>query len=118
MTQVPYKPAGRARNIPFEQENFKSALSPDGKLRVTLTPSELKVWNVESGIQIGPSLTCFDDFFRVMFQDNGRGIICETEKDYDIIFEWLPLQELIDKTREQVKNRKFTETEIKKYYLD
>ena len=116
--QVPYRSAGRARNIPFEQENFKSALSPDGKLRVTLSPSELNVWDVGSGIQMGPCLTCFDDFFRVMFLDNGRGIVAETENDYDIIYDWLPLQELIDKTREQVKNRKFTEAEIKKYYLD
>lgn len=53
-----------------------------------------------------------------MFLKDGRGIICETDNDYDVIFDWLPLQELIDKTRKQVENRKFSEEEKKKYYLD
>ena len=85
---------------------------------ITGSEKELKVWDINSNVQLGQDITFFDDFYQVMFTENGRGIICETEKDYDIIFEWLPLQELIDKTRKQVKNRKFTETEIKKYYLD
>lgn len=53
-----------------------------------------------------------------MFLKDGRGIVAETEKDYDVLFDWLPLQELIDKTREQVKDRQFTEEEKKRYYLD
>lgn len=53
-----------------------------------------------------------------LYQNDGKGIVCETKNDYDIIFEWLPLQELIDKTREQVKNRQLTPEERKKYYLE
>lgn len=116
--KVLYRTVGRARDIPFESDNRKFALSPDGKLKVIVAPSELKVKDVNSGIQIGPSLTSFDDFERAMFLKDGNGIIAETEHDYDIIFDWLPLQELIDKTREQVKNREFTLEERKKYYLD
>lgn len=92
--------------------------SRDGNYLITGSAKELKVWDVNSNVQLGPDITFFDDFFQVMFLENGSGIICETENDYDIIFEWLPLQELIDNTREQVKNRKFTDTERKKYYLD
>lgn len=116
--EVPYRLVGRARNIPFEPENFKSALSPDGKLRVELSRTELKVWDVNSNMRIGPNLTFFDRFYHAMFLKDGRGIVCETENDYDLIFDWLPLQELIDKTQEQVKNRQFTEDEKKKYYLE
>ena len=116
--KMPYRAAGRSRNIPFEAENFMSALSPDSKLRVELSPNELKVWDVNNDLQIGPDLTCFENFYQAMFLKDGRGIICETENDYDLIFDWLPLQELIDKTREQVSNRHFTPEERMKYYLD
>lgn len=116
--KVYYRAAGRARNIPFETDNNESALSPNGSLRLTISPEEIKVWDVNTNQQIGPTLTCFENFYQAMFLKDGTGIVCETENDYDIIFDWLPLQELIGKTREQVKNRKFTETEIKKYYLD
>lgn len=116
--KVSYRIIGRARYIPFEPDNDKSAISPDGSLRVNISPTELKVWNIENDIQIGSVLTCFDNFSYAMFLKDGRGIICETENDYDVIFDWLPLQELIDKTRKQVKNRKFSEEEKKKYYLD
>lgn len=116
--KAPYKTVGRARYIPFEPDNNKSALSPDGRLRIELSPTELKIWNISNNRQLGPKLTCFDNFHQVMFLKSGRGIIAETENDYDIIFDWLPLQELIDKTQEQVKDRKFTEEEKKRYYLD
>ena len=116
--KVSCRVTGRARNIPFEPDNNKIAISPDGSLRVNLSPTELKVWNIENDIQIGPTLTCFDNFEQVMFLKDGRGIICETKNDYDVIFDWIPLQELIDKTRKQVKNRKFSKEEKKKYYLD
>lgn len=116
--KVQYRIVGRARYIPFEPGNSKSAISPDGKLRLTISPEEITVWDINSNLQIGPTLTCFENFFKAMFLKDGKGIVAETENDYDIIYDWLPLQELIDKTREQVKNRKFTESEIKKYYLD
>ena len=112
---------GEQIGCPLEGHSIRPHLadfSQDGKLLITGSEKELKVWDINSNVQLGQDITFFDDFYQVMFTENGRGIICETEKDYDIIFEWLPLQELIDKTRKQVKNRKFTETEIKKYYLD
>ena len=82
-----------------------------------VSPQELQVWDVISNMQIGPNLTCFDNFHLAMFQNDNRGIISETENDYDVLFEWPPLQKLIDKTSELVRNRLFTEDEKKKYYL-
>lgn len=53
-----------------------------------------------------------------MFIKDGRGIVSETERfDYDVVFEWEPLQELIDRTRVQVRNRQFTDDEKRRYYL-
>jgi len=116
--KTPYRTVGRARDIPFEPDNYMSALSPDGRLRIDLSPTELKVWDINNDRQIGPDLTCFDNFHQVMFLESGRGIIAETENDYDVLFDWLPLQELIDKTREQVKEREFSPEERRKYYLE
>lgn len=134
--RVPYRIMGRAMNIPFESKRVTSwrqtgvkveghtvsphqaDVSPDGRLLVTASTKELKVWDVRSHLQLGPDLTCFDDFYDVLFTDDGRGIVTETRDDHDVLFDWKPLQELIDETREQVKNRQFTDAEIKRYYLE
>lgn len=95
-----------------------AAFSPDGRFLVTGSVKELKVWDTYNHIQMGPDLTFYDDFFRVMFTDDGRGIITETNMDYDVLFDWIPLQELIDRAQGQVSNRQFTKEEKMKYYLD
>lgn len=134
--QVPYKMVGRARNIPFERKVVKPlenigfglvghsarvrtlAFSPDEKLLVSASAKELKVWDVGSGLQLGMDLKCFDDYHDVMFLENGRGIVAETEKDYDVLFDWVPLQELIEQVRQQVGDRQLTPEERRRYYLD
>lgn len=116
--QAPYTIIGRARALPFDYEDDKPVLSPDGRFSVTTSANVLRVWDVKSKIQMGPDYTFFDDFFRVMFIKDGRGIVSETERfDYDVVFEWEPLQELIDRTRVQVRNRQFTDDEKRRYYL-
>lgn len=115
---APYRIIGRARSLPFNSVDYNTALSPDGKLVAKTSANILRIMDVNSNLQIGPDFTFFEDFDRVTFTENGRGIICESERDYDVLFEWVPLQELIDKTREQLKNRQFTEDEKKRYYLE
>lgn len=134
--KVPYRIVGRARAIPFNTKTVKkweetdllinghsanphtAAISPDGKLLATASAKEIKVWDVDSNMQMGMDFTFFDDFLEIMFLESGRGIIAETEKDYDVLFDWAPLQELINNTQEQVRDRQFTDDEKKKYYLD
>jgi WD40 repeat protein len=115
---APYRIIGRARSLPFNSVDHNTALSPDGKLVAKTSANILRIMDANTNLQIGPDFTFFEDFDRVTFSENGRGIICESERDYDVLFEWEPLQELINKTREQVKNRQFTETEKKLYYLE
>ncbi len=134
--KAPYRIVGRARAIPFDTKTVKTweetgliinghsvpphtaAISPDKKLLATVSAKEIKVWDVDSNIQMGMDFTFFDDFWEVMFLESGRGIIAETEEDYDVLFDWIPLQELINNTQEQMKDRQFTDDEKKRYYLD
>lgn len=116
--QAPYRIVGRAMSIPFDLEDNKSVLSPDKKLIATKNNNVLKVLDANNKLQIGPSFTLPYDIYEFMFLKSGRGIITETERDYDILIDWLPLQELINETREQVKTRHFTEDEKKRYYIE
>lgn len=97
---------------------ISAAFSPDGKLIITASFKEIKVWDVETSMQLGMDLTCFEDFNNVMFSKDGRIIIAETENDYDVAYDWLPVRELIDKAKQQVNSRQFTDAEKKKYYID
>lgn len=96
----------------------KHAFNPEGNLLVTVADNEMKVWDILHNVQIGPDILIFEEFFDVMFTADGKGIIAETKSDYDIMFEWKPLQELIDHVRRQIGERQFTEEEKKRYYLD
>jgi hypothetical protein len=116
--QVPYKIIGRARYIPFEEPHTQSALSPDGKLLLKIMDNTITVFDAKTNIQLGSSLTFFDDFDFAMFTKDGRFIIAETKRDYDVSYEWTPLQELIDRTTALVANHPFSLEERKKYYLD
>jgi hypothetical protein len=85
---------------------------------VTASKLELKVWDTKSNTQIGSDMTFFDHFFRVMFTNDGKGIIAETKDDYDVWFDWMPIQELIDKTQSEIGSRQFSDSEKKRFYLD
>ena len=83
-----------------------------------LRDNTLTVFDAQTNIQLGTPLTFFDDFDYAMFTKDGRSIIAETKHDYDVMYEWIPLQELIDRTRTLIANRPFTPEEKKRYYLD
>lgn len=106
----------------FPVDSKSAVISPDGRMLATMVPTVpravIRVWDINRNIQLGPDLTCFEDFSDFMFLPDGRGIIAETEKDYDVIFDWEPLQELIDRTRTLVSYRQFTKEEKKKFYLE
>lgn len=95
-----------------------AAFSLDGKQLVTASKQELKVWDVGSCIQLGMDICLFDKICMVKFTDDGRGIITETERDYDILIDWEPLGELLDRVQKSLNNRQLTELEKKEYYLE
>lgn len=94
------------------------SFSPDGRLLVTASAKELKVWSVDYNMQLGADIIPFDDIYRMKFMEDGKGIVIETERDYDVLYEWPSLCELLSLTCENVAAREFTEEEKKKYYLE
>ena len=94
------------------------SFSHDGSQLMTASKKEIKVWSVEHHLQIGQDITFFEDIYFAQFTENGEGIMVETENDYDIIYDWKPLDKLIAQTREELEGREFTEEEKKKYYLE
>lgn len=98
------------------QHEVKSAMfSPNGKLVVSSDDYfTVCIWDVESGA-IFQKLELSDK--AVSFSPDGRHLVSGNSEDV-IIWEFEPLQELMDRIRERFKNRPLTSAEKKKYYLD
>lgn len=98
------------------QHEVKSAMfSPNGKLVVSSDDYfTVCIWDVESGV-IFQKLELSDK--AVSFSPDGRHLVSGNSEDV-IIWEFEPLQELMDRIRERFKNRPLTSAEKKKYYLD
>lgn len=90
--------------------------SPDGQYILTgISQDTIIIWNGQTGAQVY-SLDV-DYFENAYFSDDGKQIVAVTE-NYTRRWDFLPLQYLIDKTRERYKNREMTLEERKKYFMD
>lgn len=93
-----------------------AAFSPDGKLIVAADNHfTVYILDVESGA-IFQKLEWMSSC-PVSFNPDGKQIVSSNCDDV-IIWEFEPLQELMDRVRERFKNRPLTPAEKKKYYLD
>ena len=91
------------------------AFSPDGKLVVSVDGYyHVYIWDAESGAVFQKSELSWN---AVSFSPDAKLLVSCYDKDV-IIWEFEPLQELIDRTRERFENRPLTQDEKKKYYLD
>lgn len=102
--------------------NHSISFSPDGKYIVSSGSEEnAKVWNLEYGeivqiIETGSKQALFCNCGKhivsivVRASPNGKALVK--------LWDFPPLQQLIDETRERFKNRQLTPEECKKYYLD
>ena len=91
------------------------AFSPDGKLVVSVDGYyHVYIWDAESGAVFQKSELSWN---AVAFSPDAKLLVSCYDKDV-IIWEFEPLQELIDRTRERFENRPLTQDEKKKYYLD
>ena len=92
-----------------------AAFSPDGKLVVTADADfSVRIFDVESGAVFQKSGLSWN---AVSFSPNAKQLVSGDDNNV-VIWEFEPLQELMDRTRERVENRPLTQVEKKKYYLD
>ena len=87
----------------------------DGKLVVTADADfSVRIFDVESGAVFQKSGLSWN---AVSFSPNAKQLVSGDDNNV-VIWEFEPLQELMDRTRERVENRPLTQDEKKKYYLD
>ena len=95
------------------------AFSNDDKYLVsTSMDNTIRVWDVATGEcvnKIELNNGSYESY--VAFAPNGREIMY-LNKDFIFFYDFPPLQDLIDQTRERFKNRPLTEEERKMYYLE
>ena len=95
------------------------AFSPDNNLVVTTSLDHtIKVWDIKSGQSLlSMDLNPFNNIIRAVLNEDGRHIVSSSNNKI-MIWEFLPLQDLIDQTRERFKDRPLTPEERRKYYLE
>ena len=94
------------------------SFSPDGKYLVAASYDNMvRVWETETWeiVQTIDGHTAPAEF--AAFTPDGRHIITAAQDTTIRKWDFLPLQELIDETRERFKNVPLTEEEKKRYYL-
>lgn len=93
------------------------AFSPDGKSMVSDDEDGvLSLWDTSTGICIDKIMVGQDVLTSVAFTPDGRKIF---GGGYELfVWNFVPLQELIDSTRERFGNRSLTAEERRKYYLE
>ena len=99
----------------YSNDVRSAAFSPDGKLVVTADADfSVRIFDVESGAVFQKSGLSWN---AVSFSPNAKQLVSGDDNNV-VIWEFEPLQELMDRTRERVENRPLTQDEKKKYYLD
>ena len=93
--------------------------SPDGSRVVSVSDDgTIRIWDVSTGVSVLKTLAGHTNWVNsASFSPDGSRVVFAAEKAIQI-FDFPPLQELIDQTREQFKNRKLTPEERRKYYLE
>ena len=92
-----------------------AAYSTDGKMIASTRFGSILIWDVENGIILH---TLNDPASSVGFSKDGRCIVSSDDGGTIRIWDYPPLQDLIDQTRERFKDRPLTAEERKMYYLE
>ena len=90
--------------------------SPDGRYMLTgISDETITIWDIQTGTPVySIDAGYFDNAY---FEGDGEQVVAVTRYNTRI-WAFPPLQDIIDQTREQLKNRALTSEERKKYYLE
>lgn len=91
------------------------SFSPDSKYLLTAGGWNFCIWDIESQQCI---FSCDDDAISAYFSSDGKRIVTTSHDNIIHVYDFPPLQDLIDQTRERFKNRPLTPEERRKYYLE
>ena len=84
----------------------------------SLSHDMLKIWDAETGILLKTIKVDSNGINSISFCPDNRHITFSTGDGIHLIYDFPPLQELIDQTREKFKDYPLTEEERKMYYLE
>lgn len=94
------------------------AFSHDGKLIVTALGKDICIWDVKTGECIGTFKENTNEIKSAAFSADDRQIVSISSDGTIRVWDFPPLQKLIDDTRERFKTRQLTPEERQKYYLE
>lgn len=92
--------------------------SPDGKYLVSTSNTVIKIWDMNSGKCVSSWYGRWGNMFSARFTPDGRRIVYGSSDATIRMWEFVPLQELIDETKERFKNRPLDDNERRRFYLD
>lgn len=93
-----------------------AAFSKDSKYAVSASYNKIVIWEIETGLKLEEINTKGEKKF-VTFSPDGKRII-SSDGTHLLVWEFTPLQKLIDETAQRFKHRGLTPEEKRKYYIE
>ena len=88
------------------------------ELKISQNDNSILVYNVEYGAIVDKKVGLTNEMSSVTFSSDGQRIMAASVDGKVLVWDFIPIQELIDMSRERFKNRKLTPEEKSKYYLE
>ena len=95
-----------------------ASYSPDGKRIIAAAGNTISILDAQTGQIIQKLEEHTGEVISAFFSPDGKRIVSASADNTIKIWDFPPLQQLIDQTRERFKNRKLSEDERRKYYLE
>lgn len=88
------------------------------ELRISQDDNSVLVYNVDYGAIVDKKVGLTSEISSATFSTDGQRIMAASVDGKVLVWDFLPLQKLIDMNKERFKNRQLTPKERQKYYLE
>lgn len=112
---------GNVINVKFSNDRkFIVSTSMDSNIDASNECDTIGIWDVDSGTLLECIRNEQGAWLSFLTEDNKKIVAIIQEHNEDVVKEWefMPLQKLIDQTKEVFTNRQLTAEDKKKYYLE